>query len=171
MTSSCVSGTKNTALLLSYPAINFLIVINMYIAVILKDYSQTTEDVQESLTNDDMYSEVWQYFDPDGSRYIPYEYLSDFLDVLEASLKVHKPNKFKIVSIDIPIYNHGLVYCVDKLNVLTRDFLTCKSNPIVRSSDVYPIYTSRVARTINIFFFQKIDTNLRRHSFPILSLL
>ena len=39
--------------LLSYLVISFLIIINMYIAVILENYSQATEDVQEGLTDDD----------------------------------------------------------------------------------------------------------------------
>ena len=35
------------AFLLTYLVISFLIIINMYIAVILENYSQATEDVQE----------------------------------------------------------------------------------------------------------------------------
>lgn len=37
------------AFLLTYLVISFLIIINMYIAVILENYSQATEDVQEGM--------------------------------------------------------------------------------------------------------------------------
>ena len=37
------------AFLLTYLVISFLIIINMYIAVILENYSQATEDVQEGI--------------------------------------------------------------------------------------------------------------------------
>lgn len=97
----------------------------MYIAVILENYSQATEDVQEGLTDDDydMYYEIWQQFDPEGTQYIRYDQLSEFLDVLEPPLQIHKPNKYKIISMDIPICRGDLMYCVDILDALTKDFL------------------------------------------------
>lgn len=101
----CGNTTVGIAFLLAYLVISFLIVINMYIAVILENYSQATEEVQEGLTDDDydMYYEIWAQFDPDGTQYIRYDQLSDFLDVLEPPLQIHKPNKYKIISMDIPI--------------------------------------------------------------------
>lgn len=135
ITGNCGQTAVGTAFLLSYLVINFLIVINMYIAVILENYSQATEDVQEGLTDDDydMYYEIWQHFDPDGTRYIPYDQLSDFLDILEPPLKIHKPNKYKIVSMAIPICKGELIYCVDILDALTKDFFARKGNPIIES--------------------------------------
>ena len=96
----------------------------MYIAVILENYSQATEDVQEGLTDDDydMYYEIWQQFDPEGTQYLPYNQLSDFLDVLEPPLQIHKPNKYKIISMDIPICKGDFCFCVDVLDALTKDF-------------------------------------------------
>ena len=78
----------------------------MYIAVILENYSQATEDVQEGknqykwlilfillcsgITDEDydLFYEIWQEFDPDGTQYIDYKALSEYLDVLEAPLQV-----------------------------------------------------------------------------------
>lgn len=101
----CGNPTVGIAFLLTYLVISFLIVINMYIAVILENYSQATEEVQEGLTDDDydMYYEIWAQFDPDGSQYIKFDQLSDFLNVLEPPLQIHKPNKYKIISMDIAI--------------------------------------------------------------------
>ncbi|XP_055302524.1 sodium channel protein para isoform X13 [Sitodiplosis mosellana] len=135
---NCGSSTIGITFLLSYLVISFLIVINMYIAVILENYSQATEDVQEGLTDDDydMYYEIWQQFDPEGTQYIRYDQLSDFLDVLEPPLQIHKPNKYKIISMDIPICRGDLMFCVDILDALTKDFFARKGNPIEESGEL-----------------------------------
>lgn len=135
---NCGSATIGITYLLAYLVISFLIVINMYIAVILENYSQATEDVQEGLTDDDydMYYEIWQQFDPDGTRYIRYDQLSDFLDVLEPPLQIHKPNKYKIISMDIPICRGDMMFCVDILDALTKDFFARKGSPIDEPGDL-----------------------------------
>jgi voltage-gated sodium channel type II alpha len=94
--------------------------------------------LQEGLTDDDydMYYEIWQQFDPNGTQYIRYSQLSDFLDVLEAPLQIHKPNKFKIVSMDIPICKGDLCYCVDVLDALTKDFFARKGNPVEETAEL-----------------------------------
>lgn len=140
---NCGSSTIGITYLLSYLVISFLIVINMYIAVILENYSQATEDVQEGLTDDDydMYYEIWQQFDPDGTQYIRYDQLSDFLDVLEPPLQIHKPNKYKIVSMDIPICKGDLMFCVDILDALTKDFFARKGNAIEETGELAEVQT------------------------------
>lgn len=134
----CGSTTAGIAFLLSYLVMTFLIIINMYIAVILENYSQATEEVQEGLTDDDydMYYEIWAQFDPDGTQYVRYDQLSDFLDVLEPPMQIHKPNKFKIVSMDIAICKGDMMYCVDILDALTKDFFARKGNPIDEAVEV-----------------------------------
>ncbi|XP_073989252.1 sodium voltage-gated channel paralytic isoform X5 [Rhodnius prolixus] len=141
----CGNSTIGITFLLSYLVISFLIVINMYIAVILENYSQATEDVQEGLTDDDydMYYEIWQQFDPDGTQYIRYDQLSDFLDVLEPPLQIHKPNKYKIVSMDIPICKGDMMFCVDILDALTKDFFARKGNPIEETAELGEVAPGR----------------------------
>uniref|UniRef100_A0AAG5DSR0 Sodium channel protein n=1 Tax=Anopheles atroparvus TaxID=41427 RepID=A0AAG5DSR0_ANOAO len=135
---NCGSSTIGITYLLAYLVISFLIVINMYIAVILENYSQATEDVQEGLTDDDydMYYEIWQQFDPDGTQYIRHDQLSDFLDVLEPPLQIHKPNRYKIISMDIPICRGDMMFCVDILDALTKDFFARKGNPIEETAEL-----------------------------------
>ena len=103
---------------------------------------QATEDVQEGLTDDDydMYYEIWQQFDPDGTQYMAYKSLAEFVDVLEPPLQISKPNKFKIIHMDIPIVRwtdpssgeikENMVFCTDILDALTQDFFARKGNPI-----------------------------------------
>lgn len=96
--------------------------------------------MQEGLTDDDydMYYEIWQRFDPDGTQYIRYDQLSEFLDVLEPPLQIHKPNKYKIISMDIPICRGDNMFCVDILDALTKDFFARKGNPIEETGDLEP---------------------------------
>lgn len=133
-------GSRNIAVayLVSYLIISFLIIINMYIAVILENYSQATEDVQEGLTEDDydMYYEIWQNFDPEGTQYIRYSALSVFLDTLEEPLQIPKPNKYKIISMDIPICENDMVFCVDILDALTKDFFQRKGHHIDETAEL-----------------------------------
>ncbi|RWS16117.1 skeletal muscle sodium channel alpha subunit-like protein, partial [Dinothrombium tinctorium] len=133
-------GSKGTAIayLVTYLIITFLVIINMYIAVILENYSQATEDVQEGLTDDDydMYYEIWQKFDPNGTQFIPYSALSDLFDALEEPLQIPKPNKYKIISMDIPICVDDMCNCVEILDALTKDFFARKGHAIEETAEL-----------------------------------
>ncbi|CAG5122331.1 unnamed protein product, partial [Candidula unifasciata] len=122
---SCREYNIAAPYLASYLIITFLVVINMYIAVILENFSQATEDVQQGLTPDDfdMYYEKWEKFDPKATKYIPLDQLSDFVDYLEEPLRLPKPNHFILVKLDIPICEHDRCYCRDILDALTKNFL------------------------------------------------
>ncbi|KAJ8309553.1 hypothetical protein KUTeg_014427 [Tegillarca granosa] len=111
--------------LVSYLVMSFLVVVNMYIAVILENFSQATEDVQQGLTPDDfdMYYEKWEKYDPGASGYISLRYLADFVDYLEEPLRLPKPNHFLLVKLDIPICEDDMVNCKDILDALTKNFL------------------------------------------------
>ena len=103
---------------------------------------QATEDVQEGITDEDydLFYEIWQEFDPDGTQYMSYKNLLEFVDVLEPPLQISKPNKFKIIHMDIPIVRwtdpssgeikENMVFCTDILDALTQDFFARKGNPI-----------------------------------------
>ncbi|RWS27821.1 sodium channel protein para-like protein [Leptotrombidium deliense] len=133
-------GSKGVAIayLVTYLIITFLVIINMYIAVILENYSQATEDVQEGLTDDDydMYYEIWQKFDPNGTQFIPYSALTDLFDALEEPLQIPKPNKYKIISMDIPICIDDMCYCVEILDALTKDFFARKGHAIEETGEL-----------------------------------
>ena len=82
-----------------------MIIVNMFIAVILENYSAANDDVDNGITDEDydMFYEVWVEFDPESTMYIPYENVSELIDILEPPLQIAKPNKFKIVHMDIPV--------------------------------------------------------------------
>ena len=79
----------------------------------------------QGLTDDDydMYYEKWQYFDPTGSQFIPYDQLFDFVDGLQPPLRIPKPNQLLLTAMDLPICENDRVHCVDVLDGLTKHFL------------------------------------------------
>ena len=108
---------------------------------------QAVLDVAEGITDEDydLFYEVWQEFDPKGTQYMSFENLSEFLDCLEQPLSVPKPNKYKIIKMDIPIItftnpNTGevkedCIFCADVLDILTQDFFSRRSdNPVVEEN-------------------------------------
>lgn len=122
---NCSNSSIAIPYLVSYLVISFLVVVNMYIAVILENFSQAREEVQQGLTGDDydMYYEVWQRFDPKCTEFISYDKLFDFVDSLEHPLRIKKPNTLKLISMNLPICEKNLVHCVDILDALTKNYL------------------------------------------------
>ncbi len=138
-----------------------MIIVNMFIAVILENYSAANDDVDNGITDEDydMFYEVWVEFDPESTMYIPYENVSELIDILEPPLQIAKPNKFKIVHMDIPVVRFtnpktggqsfvfhllflntnfdssgevkdDMVFSSDLLDALTQDFFARKGNSI-----------------------------------------
>lgn len=122
---NCGSSALGIVYLVTYLVISFLVVINMYIAVILENFSQATEDVQQGLTQDDfdMFYEVWERYDEEATEYISLTRLSEFVDELEEPLRIPIPNYYRMVFLNIPICENEKVHCVDILDGLTKNFL------------------------------------------------
>lgn len=95
----------------------FMVIVNMYIAVILENFNQATEDEEIGVTDDDiqMFYAYWQTFDPKATQYIEYERLSEFLDALEPPLRIAKPNDAVCSKLDIPIKDGDKIHCADVL--------------------------------------------------------
>ncbi|KAM5308368.1 sodium channel protein type 4 subunit alpha isoform 1-T3 [Glossophaga mutica] len=109
----------------SYIIISFLIVVNMYIAIILENFNVATEESGEPLSEDDfeMFYETWEKFDPDATQFIAYSRLSDFVDTLQEPLKIAKPNKIKLITLDLPMVAGDKIHCLDILFALTKEVL------------------------------------------------
>ncbi|XP_067824058.1 sodium channel, voltage gated, type V-like, alpha b isoform X1 [Heptranchias perlo] len=109
----------------SYIIISFLIVVNMYIAVILENFSVATEESTEPLSEDDfeMFYEVWEKFDPEATQFIEYSALPDFADALKEPLRVAKPNKIKLIAMDLPMVSGDRIHCLDILFAFTKRVL------------------------------------------------
>uniref|UniRef100_A0A674JJI1 Sodium channel protein n=1 Tax=Terrapene triunguis TaxID=2587831 RepID=A0A674JJI1_9SAUR len=109
----------------SYIIISFLIVVNMYIAVILENFNVATEESTDPLSEDDfdMFYEVWEKFDPEATQFIGYSALSDFADALAEPLRVAKPNKIELIAMDLPLVSGDRIHCLDILFAFTKRVL------------------------------------------------
>ena len=113
------------AYMIAFVILTFLIVINMYIAVILENFNQAHEQEEVGVTEDDfdMFYVVWERFDPHATQYIKYEQLTDFVADLDEPLGIPKPNEIALVSFDLPIVKGDKIHCLDILMGLTKHVL------------------------------------------------
>ncbi|KAL2307164.1 hypothetical protein Nmel_000112, partial [Mimus melanotis] len=122
---NCINKGFGIFYFVSYVIISFLIVINMYIAVILENFSVATEESTDPLCEDDfdMFYETWGKFDPLATQFIDYTALSDFADALAFPLRIPKPNKIQLISMDIPIFSGDKIHYLDILLAFTKRVL------------------------------------------------
>uniref|UniRef100_A0A8D2N7S7 Sodium channel protein n=1 Tax=Zonotrichia albicollis TaxID=44394 RepID=A0A8D2N7S7_ZONAL len=102
-----------------------IFVVNMYIAVILENFSVATEESAEPLSEDDfeMFYEVWEKFDPDATQFIEFSKLSDFAASLDPPLLIAKPNKVQLIAMDLPMVSGDRIHCLDILFAFTKRVL------------------------------------------------
>ncbi|XP_051785438.1 sodium channel protein type 3 subunit alpha-like [Erpetoichthys calabaricus] len=104
----------------SYILISFIVIVNMYVAVILENFNQAQEQEMAGVTDDDidMFYEVWSKYDPFASQFILYEQLSDFLDDLKPPMRIPKPNAVKLAALNLPVTNGNKLHCLDILRAM-----------------------------------------------------
>ncbi|XP_077304047.1 sodium channel protein type 2 subunit alpha-like isoform X3 [Lithobates pipiens] len=121
----CGNPSVGIFFFVSYIIISFLVVVNMYIAVILENFSVATEESAEPLGEDDfeMFYEVWEKFDPDATQFIQYSKLPDFADALDPPLRIPKPNRVPLIAMDLPMVSGDRIHCLDILFAFTKRVL------------------------------------------------
>ncbi|CAL8390684.1 unnamed protein product [Gadus morhua 'NCC'] len=124
-TGDCGNTFVAITFFVSYIIICFLIVVNMYIAVILENFGVATEESTEPLSEDDfeVFYEVWERFDPQATQFMEYNKLSDFADSLDPPLRIAKPNKIQLISMDMPMVSSERIHCLDILFAFTKRVL------------------------------------------------
>ncbi|XP_066490781.1 sodium channel protein type 2 subunit alpha-like isoform X4 [Tiliqua scincoides] len=121
----CGNPSVGIFFFVSYIIISFLVVVNMYIAVILENFSVATEESAEPLSEDDfeMFYEVWEKFDPDATQFIEYCKLFEFAASLDPPLLIPKPNKIQLIAMDLPMVSGDRIHCLDILFAFTKRVL------------------------------------------------
>ncbi|NXC34983.1 SCN2A protein, partial [Campylorhamphus procurvoides] len=121
----CGNPSVGIFFFVSYIIISFLVVVNMYIAVILENFGVATEESAEPLGEDDfeMFYEVWEKYDPDATQFIEYSKLSDFAASLDPPLNIPKPNTIQLIAMDLPMVSGDRIHCLDILFAFTKRVL------------------------------------------------
>lgn len=109
----------------SYIIMSFLVVVNMYIAIILENFNVAQEESSDLLCEDDfeMFNETWEKFDTEGTQFLDYEHVFDFVDALQAPLRIHKPNRITLVNMDLPVVIGDKIHCLDIMLAVTQQVL------------------------------------------------
>ncbi|XP_056418676.1 sodium channel protein type 8 subunit alpha isoform X7 [Hyla sarda] len=125
MQGDCGNPSVGIFFFVSYIIISFLIVVNMYIAIILENFSVATEESADPLSEDDFetFYEIWEKFDPDATQFIQFSKLPDFADALEHPLRVPKPNTIELIAMDLPMVSGDRIHCLDILFAFTKRVL------------------------------------------------
>ncbi|XP_033021876.1 sodium channel protein type 5 subunit alpha-like [Lacerta agilis] len=121
----CGSPAVGILFFVTYIIISFLIVVNMYIAVILENFNVATEESTEPLGDDDfeMFYEVWEKFDPKATQFISFSELSNFAHTLAEPLRIRKPNVRELMAMDLPMATGDRIHCLDILFAFTKRVL------------------------------------------------
>ncbi|XP_026697369.1 sodium channel protein type 5 subunit alpha-like isoform X2 [Athene cunicularia] len=167
---NCTSKEVGILFFVSYVIISFLIVVNMYIAVILENFSVATEESTDPLCEDDfdMFYETWGKFDPQATQFIEYSALSDFADALSEPLRIPKPNKIHLISMDLPIVSGDKIHCLDILLAFTKRVLG-------ESGDLYGLELHMeekfMAANLSKVSYKPITTTLKRKQEEVSALI
>uniref|UniRef100_A0A8C5JS16 Sodium channel protein n=1 Tax=Junco hyemalis TaxID=40217 RepID=A0A8C5JS16_JUNHY len=118
----CGNPSVGIFFFVSYIIISFLIVVNMYIAIILENFSVATEESADPLSEDDFetFYEIWEKFDPDATQFIEYSKLADFADALEHPLRVPKPNTIELIAMDLFVASNPSKVSYDRRPATTK---------------------------------------------------
>uniref|UniRef100_A0A336LX33 Multifunctional fusion protein n=1 Tax=Culicoides sonorensis TaxID=179676 RepID=A0A336LX33_CULSO len=109
----------------SFIIINYMIVINMYIAIILENFNQAHQEEEIGIVEDDleMFYIRWSKYDPHATQFIHFDQLSDFIASLDPPLGITKPNTVALVSFNLPISKGDKIHCLDILHALVKHVL------------------------------------------------
>uniref|UniRef100_A0A8C7KGB3 Sodium channel protein n=1 Tax=Oncorhynchus kisutch TaxID=8019 RepID=A0A8C7KGB3_ONCKI len=122
---NCGNPSVGIFFFVMYIIISFLVVVNMYIAIILENFSVATEESADPLSEDDFetFYEIWEKFDPAASQFITFAKLGDFADTLEHPLRIPKPNTIELIAMDMPMVSGDRIHCLDILFAFTKRVL------------------------------------------------
>ncbi|XP_037037155.1 sodium channel protein 60E isoform X3 [Bradysia coprophila] len=109
----------------SFIIISYMIVINMYIAIILENFNQAHQEEEIGIVEDDleMFYIRWSKYDPHATQFIHFSQVSDFLASLDPPLGIPKPNTVALVSFNLAISSGNKIHCLDILHALVKHVL------------------------------------------------
>lgn len=131
----------------SFIIISYMIVINMYIAIILENFNQAHQEEEIGIVEDDLEMfyirwskydrEISRYlsgttlnvrvylfrYDPHATQFIAFNQISDFIASLDPPLGITKPNIVALVSFNLPIARGNKIHCLDILHALVKHVL------------------------------------------------
>ncbi|XP_048586594.1 sodium channel protein 60E isoform X3 [Nematostella vectensis] len=153
--------------LVTYIVSVFLIIVNMYIAVLLDNVNRAHENDEFGLSKDKFksYYHTFANFSM-GKQFLPLRVLPEFLAALDKPFKIAHPSEELIRKMKIPVREGDLVHCFDLLKVLVKKILEQHGE----SPEVFEQITIRMEAQFRKSFTKKVSaaiigsTMLRFHT-------
>ncbi|XP_065176053.1 sodium channel protein 60E-like [Sycon ciliatum] len=103
----------------TFTVFTFLIILNLYVAIILENYVEVSED---SIFEDDIdaFYYRWAKFDPKASQFIHIEKVVILIRGLKGALKVEDAGSETIAELNLPVYEDHSIHCLDLLKGLVK---------------------------------------------------
>ncbi|XP_072523162.1 sodium channel protein type 4 subunit alpha A isoform X2 [Salminus brasiliensis] len=145
----------------SYIIMSFLVVVNMYIAIILENFNVAQEESSDPLCEEDfeMFDETWEKFDVEDTQFLDYDRVFDFVDALQEPLRIPKPNRLRLVKMDLPVVTGDKIHCLDILLAVTQEVL---GDTLEMAAMRESIETKFKMNNPTAASFEPITTTLRR---------
>lgn len=167
---NCGYIIESVLYLVSYIVVVFLIIVNMYIAVLLDNVNRAHESDEFGLSKEKFKNYYHKFANFSlGKQYIPVYFLSDFLADLDKPFRIPKPNDDEIKTLAIPVREGNLVHCFDVLKALVKRILQEHGE----SPEAFEQITVRMEAQFKKSFTKKVSvaiigsTMIRFHSTPI----
>uniref|UniRef100_H2ZHJ4 Sodium channel protein n=1 Tax=Ciona savignyi TaxID=51511 RepID=H2ZHJ4_CIOSA len=109
----------------AFICIVFLVIVNMYIAIILENFDEIFKQDESGVSQGDFetFYMVWGRYDPRATQFVTLTELSNLLHDLHPPFQLPKPNLVKIGALDLPVLYGDKVHCLDVLFALVKRIL------------------------------------------------
>ena len=103
----------------------FLIVVNMYIAIILENLAGVAMEEELTITDDDVerFYDRWAQYDPLATQFVAHDYLLPLVAGLPRPLGIPGASFHDISRLNIPLFKGDRAHCLDVLHALVRHAL------------------------------------------------
>ena len=153
---NCGSYANACIFMCLYVLIVPVTIMNMYVAIVLDNFQQATNQDENDFDEVDFeqFYEQWATYDKKAIEFISYKQAISLIQTLKGKLAIEKVTPKIIESLHIPLYDGQLVHCIDLLHELIRYHRAQRG--LFKDEERSPI----VLRTIQASF---------RKSFPVLT--
>eukprot|EP00050_Salpingoeca_kvevrii_P002109 m.186932 g.186932 ORF g.186932 m.186932 type:complete len:1593 (-) comp10537_c4_seq1:430-5208(-) len=126
---NCGSPAAARVYFSTYVMLTFLIIVNMYVAVILENLHEASRDEDETVLSErhiTEFYEIWREYDPQATQFISLDQLPELVARLPAPLGITSMTNVQIAALDFPLLEDDRMHCLDVLNTLSRHALLRK---------------------------------------------
>lgn len=134
----------------SFVLLSFIVIVNMYIAVILENLTASSFDDELPISDADVngFYARWSQYDPHATQFAAHDHLLPLIANLPPPLGIPRAELDDIGHLDIPVFKGDRVHCVDVLHAVVRR--TMAMADAEENGDTYCPAASDKFRTVSL---------------------